>query len=81
MPTNSSPLGLTLFFLYLIPYGAFVMLNAFAPESMELTPFGGVNLAILFGFGLIIGAFVLSLIYGIFAHLPHEDSTTNPHNT
>ena len=31
---------------------------------MEVTPFAGVNLAILFGFGLIIAALVLALLYG-----------------
>ena len=32
---------------------------------MEATPFAGVNLAILFGFGLIIAALVLALLYGV----------------
>jgi hypothetical protein len=31
---------------------------------MERTPIAGINLAVLYGFGLIVGALVLSLIYG-----------------
>jgi uncharacterized membrane protein (DUF485 family) len=56
--------GLGLFAVYLVLYGAFVGVNAFAPELMERTPLGGVNLAILAGFGLIVAAFVLALVYG-----------------
>lgn len=57
-------LGLWLFAIYLFVYTLFVALNAFAADLMESTPIAGVNLAILFGFGLIISAFVLALIYG-----------------
>ena len=39
---------------------------------MEATPIAGVNVAILYGFGLIISAFVLALIYGFFSG-PSED--------
>ena len=53
----------------------FVLMNAFVPEMMEQTPVAGVNLAVLFGFGLIIVAFVLSMIYGIFAG-DNANSTT-----
>ncbi len=67
MQSQTSRLGLTLFGLYLLLYGGFVLLNAFAPTTMEETPLAGVNIAILYGFGLIIAAFVLALIYGIFA--------------
>ena len=56
--------GLVLFAVYLVLYGAFVLVSAFAPEVMERTPLGGVNVAILSGFGLIGAAFVLALLYG-----------------
>lgn len=56
--------GLVLFAVYLVLYGAFVLISAFAPELMERTPLGGVNIAILSGFGLIGAAFVLALLYG-----------------
>ena len=38
-------------------------LSAFEPQLMSKTPFGGVNLAIIYGFGLIVAALVLALIY------------------
>ena len=33
-------------------------------ETMDATPLAGVNLAIWYGFGLIVAAIVLALIYG-----------------
>ena len=64
MQTHNARVGLVLFVVYLILYGGFVFLNAFAPETMETTPLAGVNLAILYGLGLIVAALVLALIYG-----------------
>ncbi len=64
MQTHNARLGFLLFAIYLSLYGGFVFLNAFSAETMELTPVAGVNLAILYGFGLIIAAVVLALIYG-----------------
>lgn len=64
MKTRNSRIGLVLFSVYLLFYGGFVLLNTFSPETMEATPVAGINVAILYGFGLIIGAFVLALIYG-----------------
>lgn len=65
MQSRDSKIGLVLFAIYLVLYGGFVLLNAFAPETMEITPISGVNLAILYGFGLIVAALVLALIYGL----------------
>lgn len=69
-----SRFGLALFTVYLVLYGGFVLLNAFAPQIMETTPLAGVNLAILYGFGLIIAAFVLALVYGWFASTPEGNA-------
>lgn len=55
--------GMRLFLIYLVFYAGFVGLNAFAPRQMESTPLFGVNLAILYGCGLIVAAMVLSLVY------------------
>jgi uncharacterized membrane protein (DUF485 family) len=65
MQTRESRIGLVLFFVYLFFYGGFVLLNAFAPRTMEWTPVEGLNLAVLYGFALIIVAFVLALLYGL----------------
>ena len=55
--------GLWLFALYLALYAGFVGLSAFAPGLMARAPFGGLNLAILYGMGLIAAALVLALVY------------------
>jgi uncharacterized membrane protein (DUF485 family) len=63
-----SRLGLSLFAVYLLLYGGFVLLNTFAPATMEFTPWAGINLAVLYGLGLILAAVVLALIYGLFTN-------------
>jgi uncharacterized membrane protein (DUF485 family) len=63
MPSNINRTGLGLFAAYLAAYGGFVALNAFSPETMRTPVYQGVNLAIVYGMGLIIGAFVLAVIY------------------
>jgi len=64
MQSRNARIGIVLFLVYLALYGGFVFLNAFATDVMESTPVAGVNLAILYGFGLIIMALILALIYG-----------------
>lgn len=60
---RNARLGLALFSLYLAFYGAFVWLSAFRADWMATRAIGGVNVAILYGFALILGAFVLALFY------------------
>ena len=55
--------GIVLFAAYVILYGLFVYLSAFKPQVMASRPFGGVNLAVLYGLGLIVAAIVLALVY------------------
>jgi len=55
--------GLWLFTLYLALYAGFVGSSAFAPGLMATTPFGGLNLAVLYGMGLIAAALFLALVY------------------
>lgn len=62
--SRNARIGIWLFGVYLLLYGGFVLINTFSPHTMELTPIKGVNLAILYGFGLIVAALVLALIYG-----------------
>lgn len=62
--------GRLLFVLYLLFYGGFVLLNAFSPATMEETPFAGVNLAVLYGLGLIGLAFLLALFYDWLCRAP-----------
>lgn len=68
--------GMVLFLVYLAFYGGFVGLNAFLPAKMEETPALGLNLAILYGFALIIAAMVLALVYSWLCR-----GGSNPHGT
>jgi uncharacterized membrane protein (DUF485 family) len=61
--SRNARVGLALFLVYLLLYGGFMALNAFFPEKMATAPFGGVNLAVLYGLVLIVAAFVLALLY------------------
>jgi uncharacterized membrane protein (DUF485 family) len=61
--THNARYGLWLFLIYVVLYGGFMGLSVFAPQVMSKSPFGGVNLAILYGLGLIVAAFLLALVY------------------
>lgn len=58
-------LGLILFAIYLALYLGFVLINAFAAGLMETTVLAGLNLAIVYGFGLIVAALVMAVVYGM----------------
>ena len=51
-----------LFVIYLALYGGFVGLCVYSRETMATT-YGGVNLALIYGIGLIVAALVLAGIY------------------
>ena len=72
MQTRNTRLGLTLFTVYLVFYSGFVLLAAFSPDSLAVL-LAGVNLAVWYGFGLIVAAFVLAIVYG-WACRPIDDS-------
>ena len=60
---KNARIGLALFSVYLIFYGVFVYLSAFNSELMAEHAFAGVNIAVVYGFGLIVAALVLALVY------------------
>jgi uncharacterized membrane protein (DUF485 family) len=76
MQARNATIGFILFGIYLLLYGGFVLLNAFSPATMETTPLAGINLAVLYGFGLIIAAFVLALLYGFLCGRPDKQTET-----
>ena len=55
--------GVRLFLVYALVYGLFVAINLVSPLAMEKIVLLGMNLAITYGIGLILFAFVLALIY------------------
>ena len=71
---RNSKIGLKLFAFYLVLYGSFVLINAFVPEWMDFNVWGGLNLAVLSGFGLIVAALIVSLIYGWLCRQPAANS-------
>jgi uncharacterized membrane protein (DUF485 family) len=60
---RNARIGLWLFGVYLLLYGGFMVLNAFYPQRMARPALAGVNLAVTYGLVLIVGAFVLALLY------------------
>lgn len=58
-------LGLGLCAIYVLLYGGFMALVLIRPDLLASRPFGGVNLAIAAGLGLIGAAVVLSAAYMI----------------
>ncbi|MEW4530721.1 DUF485 domain-containing protein [Maioricimonas sp. JC845] len=75
MTTHAARTGLILFAVYLLFYGGFVGINAFAPQLMAITPVAGINLAILYGFALILVALILALLYGFLCRPVRDDSS------
>lgn len=56
-------IGIYLFVLYSIVYASFVIINLAKPLMMESIIIFGLNLAVVYGFSLIIFALILALIY------------------
>lgn len=56
-------LGLILFAFYSLIYAGFVVINTLTPKAMGTEIFLGLNLAVVYGFGLIILAIIMGVIY------------------
>lgn len=63
--SKKSRLGVALFFVYLLIYAGFVIIGLYDPELMGAKTLGSQNLAIVYGFGLIILAIVMGFIYNM----------------
>jgi hypothetical protein len=64
-------LGKWFFFIYSIVYAGFVVINVLSPEFMGVDV-GSFNVAIVYGFGLIILALLLALAYNHICTLAEE---------
>lgn len=62
-PGRAARIGFGLFWVYVILYFGFIALVLFRPDVLSSRPFGGVNLAIAAGLGLIAAALLLSVVY------------------
>ena len=57
-------LGVWMFIIYCVVYAGFVFINVFTEgKAMQVIVFSGLNLAVVYGVGLIVFALVLALIY------------------
>lgn len=56
-------IGVVMFIIYSAIYAGFVLINVISPLTMDLIVFLGLNLAVVYGFGLILIALILALIY------------------
>jgi uncharacterized membrane protein (DUF485 family) len=72
LPYNAK-LGLVLFVLYLALYGGFMALSVTNPKLMATPAVAGVNLAIIYGFGLIFAALFLACVYMALCKTKKED--------
>jgi hypothetical protein len=70
--SRNARIGLVLFCIYFLLYAGFILANVLKPAWMASTEipmdehvlyFGGPNLAIVYGIGLIFAALALSLVY------------------
>lgn len=75
---HNSRLGLSMFSVYLCLYLGFVLINAFRADWMEAIVLAGLNLAVVYGFGLIVAALVLALIYGMLCRREPIRPTSDP---
>ena len=60
---RKSLLGIKLFFVYAVIYAGFVFIGVTKPALMGVRVIFGLNLAIVYGFGLIIIAIVMGFLY------------------
>src|SRR5512136_496556 len=56
-------LGVVMFVVYGVIYAGFVVVNLVVPRHMGDILFAGLDIAVVYGFGLIVLALVLALVY------------------
>jgi uncharacterized membrane protein (DUF485 family) len=61
--SKKAKLGVWFFYLYLFLYAGFVVVGVLNYELLGLEILGGLNLAIVYGFGLIVFAVLLGILY------------------
>jgi uncharacterized membrane protein (DUF485 family) len=69
---HNARLGLVMFFIYFLFYAGFVALATFKYEWLQHSVLG-LNLAILYGMGLIVIAIIMALIYMLLCRMPAAD--------
>lgn len=70
-------IGIWMFILYAVAYVGFVFINSFHPHLMA-SDIGGSNLAVVYGFGLIIFALMLAFVYNATCSSAEEELNPPP---
>ncbi len=65
-------IGIWMFLLYSIFYVGFIAINVLSPQIMG-SDIGGLNLAVIYGMGLIIFALLLALVYNAICSAAEEE--------
>ena len=71
---RNARMGLVFFTVYLVIYCGYVGLAAFARSVMDMTPVAGLNVATLYGLGLIVFALIFAVGYGWACQSPSTDA-------
>jgi uncharacterized membrane protein (DUF485 family) len=72
-------LGVVMFIIYCFFYVGFVLTNVLAEgEAMQIIIFMGLNLAVVYGMGLIVLALVMALIYNHMCTSKENELGTGP---
>jgi uncharacterized membrane protein (DUF485 family) len=71
-------LGVVLFIVYALVYAGFVAISLYDVTIMETTVFSGLNLAVVYGFGLIVFALVMALVYSGFCSRKERELNESP---
>ncbi len=66
-------LGIWMFAIYTVFYAGFVAINLLSPSAMATIVVAGLNLATVFGMGLIVLALVQALIYNVMCRRKEEE--------
>ncbi|MBC7913339.1 MAG: DUF485 domain-containing protein, partial [Pyrinomonadaceae bacterium] len=70
---KKASLGVWFFFLYLIFYAGFVVIGVLNYELMATEVVAGLNLALIYGMGLIVFAVLLGILYNFFCSRYEDD--------
>jgi uncharacterized membrane protein (DUF485 family) len=71
-----SRLGLIMFAIYLVIYLVFILISVISPKTLGMD-IGSLNLAIVYGFGLIIIAIIQAILYNLMCSR-HEHLNSKP---
>lgn len=72
-------LGVIMFIIYALIYGGFILINVVFPSWMRID-IGSLNVADIYGYGLIILAVILAFIYNHLCTLAERKAGINDHS-